>query len=164
MQLSGNAAGVVGAMTVKRVAHATLNVPQIGAVLICGGLDENGTVLNSAELYFPGQGGACVVTGSMNTPRYNHEAVCLDGRVLVIGGQTTGGVYLASAEYFYDVKGIFLDAITGLTSARASFRATLIQDGYVLITGGTDSGDAALNLTEVYVPAAPAEMPGVAPY
>ncbi|HVB80387.1 MAG TPA: kelch repeat-containing protein [Candidatus Binataceae bacterium] len=162
MQLSGIAIAT-GAMTGKCVNHAIAQTP-LGLVLITGGLDASGNVLNTAELYHPGTG-QCVATGNLNTPRYNHETIALsDGRILVIGGQTTGGGYLASAEYFYIVKGVFLPALTGLTSARAGFKAFLTVNGQVLITGGADGGDAALALTELYVPAAAAEMAGVSPF
>jgi hypothetical protein len=159
-------------MTGARVNHAAALL-NMGVVLICGGLDAAGNPLATAELYIVGTG-LCVATGNMNAPRYGHSATLLtDGRVLIAGGQTTAGAYLSSAEYFYPPTGIplpsaapgrFVSALAGLTTARSGHTALLTTNGQVLIAGGKDSGDAALALTELYVPATPAEMFGVSPF
>jgi hypothetical protein len=161
-----------GAMTGARVSHA-MAPTGMGLILICGGKDASGNVLATAELYVVGTG-QCIATGSMNTPRYGHSATLLtDGRVLIVGGQTSGGGYVATAEYYYPPTGVpfppaavgrFVSALTGLTSARAGHHAVLTPNGQVLIAGGADSGDVALALTELYVPAMASEMAGISPF
>lgn len=139
MEISGNA-NAIGAMTGPRVQAAIAAAG--GRVLICGGLDADGNVLATAELY-DFRIGVSVAVGDMTVPRYGHAAVFLtDGRVLISGGQTTGGGYLASCEYFYPGVGIpnsgrFVAGLTGLTVARAGHCAVRDQNVLVLIAGGS---------------------------
>ncbi len=78
------------------------------------------------------------MTGSMNSARYRQTATLLnDGRVLVAGGNDDK-VYqtpLASAELYDPDKGTW--SITGsLNVPRYYHSATLLNDGWVLVTGG----------------------------
>jgi hypothetical protein len=172
MQLS-TIAIATEALVTARVSHA-MAPTTFGLILICGGLSASGTALATAELYNPATG-ASVATGPMTTPRYGHTAtLLLDGRILVTGGQTTGGGYLATAEYFYCVdarsgrsafNGAFVAAVTGLSAARAGHTAVMLFNGLLFVAGGANSGNAALSLDELYVPAIiPTETVGVSPF
>jgi uncharacterized protein (TIGR03437 family) len=96
-----------------------------------------------AELYDP-LTGTFAATQSMSTPRDFHSATLLpDGTVLVAGGVQSGCMpwgclppLLASAEIYDPATSGFLT--TGrLASARHDHTATLLNNGQVLITGGT---------------------------
>jgi len=95
-----------------------------------------------------------VSTGSMTTARLEHTATLLNnGKVLLAGGynETGGYLYLASAELFDPVTGTFT-ATGSMTSVRLEHRATLLNNGKVLLTGG-HSGTAFLASAELYDPA-----------
>ena len=86
---------------------------------------------------------------SMMTPRVQATATrLLDGRVLIAGGSPTAidqnkAPDLASAELFDPATNTF--SPTGsMTIARHGHLATLLQDGRVLIEGGTDPVSAEL--------------------
>jgi hypothetical protein len=145
-------------MNTPRTLH-TLTRFAGGFILACGGLDADGNVLATAELYNPATGTWTTLSGQFNTPRYGHAAVATaNGALLLIGGQTTGGGFLASVELFTipfggpPTAGTFTTVSKGLQSARANMAVELLAGGGILITGGADSGDAALALAEVYTP------------
>ncbi len=102
---------------------------------------------------------AITSTGSMTTARFAHSATRLaDGRVLIVGGGTGAtdaisfGAF-ASAEIYNPVSGTF-KATGSMRTPRGDHTATLLSDGRVLITGGSnDSMSAGLAQAEIYDPA-----------
>jgi hypothetical protein len=103
-------------------------------------------------------------TGSMAQGRVLHTATLLqDGKVLVAGGAgaainldpSSGGesssAPIATAEIYDPGSGTF--SPTGsLASARSFHTATLLQDGKVLIVGGTDATNKSVATAELYDP------------
>ena len=100
------------------------------------------------------QPGTFTLTGSMNTARYNHRATLLpSGEVLVTGGLGVNGAYasLASAELYDPKKGRW--TLTGsMNAGRTAFTATLLQNGEVLVAGGTDYEVTCYATAELYNP------------
>jgi hypothetical protein len=135
-----------GSMTAARVGH-TATLLGNGKVLITGGAtDASETALSSAELYDPAAGTFTATAGPMTTARVSHTATLLqNGKVLIVGGDVifyngfanTNIQSLASAEIFDPGTGTFTG--TGsLSVARESHTATLLNDGRVLVAGGSD--------------------------
>ena len=153
-------------MTDSRENHtASLLVsgPHAGDVLIAGGLDAGGKVLQTAELYSP-TGSDFTATGSMIHPRYLHTATLLShpyvkgrnaGKILITGGEDGTGTALATAELYDPVAATFTP-VGSMTTARALHSAQLIisgpRKGYVLIAGGIDNAGNTLSSAELFNP------------
>ncbi len=141
-------------MTTTRENH-TATLLADGRVLIAGGNDSRRHAVASAELYDP-KTGTFSPTGSMAIARGYHTATLLaDGRVLIAGGDPAAwgsvGPPHHSAELYDPKTGTFTATGSLMTGGRAYHVATLLADGRVLITGGSDAnGDLAS--AEMYDP------------
>jgi hypothetical protein len=125
-----------------------------GRVLVVGGSNYMGKSLASAEVYNPTTGLFSAI-GSMTSARSNPEVTRLaDGRILISGGFDNTGSYptdLKSAEIFNPNTGHFT-ATGSMTHRRYWHSATLLTNGKVLVTGGTEMG-MELSSVEIYNPA-----------
>jgi len=148
-----------GSLTTQRMDH-TATLLDNGEVLIAGGgaVLEGWPTWSTAELYAPARG-TFTSTGSMVVARASHTATLLpDGKVLIAGGspttQTLG--FLSSAE-LYDPSTELFTATAAMTVARVGHTATLLNNGQVLLAGGsnpqTNGVSAALASAELYDPA-----------
>lgn len=138
-----------GSLHFARAGHAATLLPD-GKVLVAGGA---GT---SAELYDPATG-RWTLTGALGVPRSDPTATLLNnGQVLVLGGhrgevsaQSLG--LLGTAEIYDPATGTW--SRTGsLNTPRDGFTATALPDGEVLVAGGVDNADNALDSAEIYNP------------
>jgi WD40 repeat protein len=146
-----------GSLTFARRSHTTTLLPN-GKVLVAGGfadvLGYIGNPLASAELYDPATG-TWTSTGSLASARFQHTATLLpNGTVLVAGGDNYGnnrqGI-LTSAELYDPASGTWTSA-GRLASVRYQHTATLLGNGNVLVTGGSN-GNVNLATAELYDPA-----------
>ncbi len=123
-------------------------------VLIAGGKDANGNMLQSAEIYNASTA-SFTATGNLNIARTGALAVLLpNGKVLVAGGSSDGTANgaLNTAELFNPVTGTFVTAGQNMTAARVGATINLLNNGQVLLAGGENSG-GVLNSAELYNPA-----------
>jgi len=133
-----------------RVGHTATQL-QDGTVLVAGGggleFSKPNTVrfgppLATAEIYDP-RTGSWTPTGSMARPRSGHTATLLpDGSVLVAGGSAGDDPTdaLATAERYDPVSGSWLPAGTMASTREHGHSATLLDDGRVLVAGGSEQG------------------------
>lgn len=153
---------VTGSMAVPRVFHTATWIPSAGQVLLTGGVDINGNVLNSAELYSPSTG-RFSLTGNMTIARFGHTATLVtfaDGsqKVLITGGQssTIPGNATAASE-LYDPKTGTFSAIASMNVARQWHTSTLLSNGKVLVAGGIVNNvpgfGSSTNTAELFDPA-----------
>jgi len=138
---------------------STATLLEDGRVLIVGGWNAQ----TFAEIYDPVTG-LFTATGTLGYPHCYHSATRLpDGRVLIAGGHSQGPPNYCPiteniCEIFDPSLGTFM-RVCDLNLARAGHTATLLDDGRVLLTGGTYTfpdnpchGDAR-NTAELYDPA-----------
>jgi hypothetical protein len=141
-------------MTTPRADQSAVAL-QDGRVLIAGGTTNAnvGGVTATAEIYDP-TAATFTLTGSMTVPRQGATATLLnDGRVLLAGGVRNVGFRseLASAEVYDPASGTF-SGTGSMRTAREGHTATLLRDGRVLVTGGSDNGIHALDSAEIWDP------------
>jgi hypothetical protein len=143
-----------GSMTVTRASHtATLiggNRTNSGKVLVVGGVDDTGKARNTAELFDPVSQNF-TATSPMVAAHANHTATLLnDGTtVLLAGGLDAGGSASPVVEIFDPASGGSFIATGRLVTAREEHTATLLANGHVLATGGSN-GSSTLASVEVY--------------
>jgi len=133
-------------MQYPRWSHTATLLPD-GRVLICGGREGSkydSPVLKECEIYDP-KTGKFTLTDSMSVPRRSHTATLLkDGRVLICGGgsgtATFDGSDATDKCQIYDSKTNKFTEISPMHFPRQYHRATLLNDGRVLITGGSSKG------------------------
>ena len=123
-QIQGQWAGT-GTMQSAREFNAQVRIG--GKVLSIGGVDNNGNLLASAEVY--SGTGKWTLTGSMADARELFPAVVLtSGKVLVSGGLGTSGAVLAGAELYNPTTGTW--SLAGsLSVPRFGHTATLLPAG-----------------------------------
>jgi Kelch motif protein len=154
---ASNSAGrviVTGSMTAIRFDHAAALLPN-SQVLIVGGIERNGVMVPTAELFDP----ATDRFSQTGKPRSPHgwgvtATVLRDGKVLVAGGSTgcDSPCYTASAE-LYDPSARTFAPAGGMTVPRAGARALLLPKGDVLFVGGTEISDSdSVATAELYHP------------
>jgi len=143
---------LAGGLLAPRVERGVAFTLDNGSVLLAAGDGGGDRMLASAELYKPAKGSTA--TSSMSTTRGEPAfAKLADGRVLVVGGFDIPGtgVILTSAEVYDPAAGTW-SAAGDMSVARFDFEATLLNDGRVLVTGGTGDG-VIKSSAEIFDPA-----------
>jgi hypothetical protein len=140
-------------MTSAREGHAAVLLNN-GQVLITGGDYPGSGSLNSAEIYNPALGIFTQLTATMTAPRISHTMTLLNGGgVLIAGGATdsTGGSTVLNTTELFNPSNQTFVAAGAMTSVREHDSASLLNDGTVLLAGGTD-GTNIFNSAELYMP------------
>lgn len=131
----------VGPMTVPRVDHAALRLPD-GRVLVTGGSVLQGSFLAdhaSVEVFDPATGGFTAWALPMSHSRAAHALVdLLDGRWLLVGGSDVD----LRPEVFHVATGTFSPfAAAANDRARFGAAAARFASGNVSVVGGEAAGD-----------------------
>ena len=154
---NGGFARTFGSMSVGRVRHAVVCLPN-GTILITGGIDINGLILDSAEVYDPATGLFTLLQAGMNTPRADHTATLMtNGKILIAGGFDQSGQGLNSAEIYDPDQKLFIPLSSTMGIGRLGHQAVpwksaaLGRDG-VLLIGGGDAAGTPTSLLEIFYP------------
>jgi len=136
------------AIPTPRSAH-TATLLSNSSILIAGGVDALGNVLNTVEIDKTNSGvvqftGANdVFVANMNVARASHTATFMpNGDVLVAGGINGAGVAQNTVEVYDPPTNTWTLIGTAMSAARYNHTATLLLDGRVLICGGQDQAGA----------------------
>ncbi len=133
--------------------EATVTLLRDGRVLIAGGEGYQG-VLTLVELFNP-KTNTYSAGPDMSVPRDQATATLLrNGNVLVVGGtaDNVNAEPLTSAE-IYNPRTNTWKRTGSLSQARFGHQATLLQDGRVLVMGGTPDVETQLISCEIWDPA-----------
>jgi hypothetical protein len=133
---------LTGRMNQGRSGH-TATLLADGTVLLTGGVGDNWSFLSSAEVFDPRTAKFSPV-GSMSVARESHTATLLtDGRVLIAAGhrdRRDNIMLYASTELYDPAQRAFISG-PALKLARHKHDAVSLDDGRVLIIGGSDPRD-----------------------
>jgi hypothetical protein len=136
--------------TVATVAGGTVVAVSAGVAQI-----EASSEGRSAQVSLTVTANPWSTTGSLATGRTLHSATLLsNGKVLVVGGQRVGAPFetFTSAELYDPATGTW-SATGNITTARANHVAFRLQNGKVLIVGGTNNESRTrLRSAELYDP------------
>jgi len=130
-----------GAMATARMGFTATEL-NTGKVLIAGGLDDRGDILDTAELYDPVAHKFIPVANTMGDRRmFQTATLLLSGKVLIAGGATSlSGETTNSADIYDPASNSFSPATFPMDHQRAAHTATLFTTGpaagKVLIAGG----------------------------
>jgi Galactose oxidase, central domain len=150
---------VGSAMGDARFAHSDVLLDD-GRTLVAGGSNDpnnpTATSLASADFFSFSSGAFAALPaapmGALLQARREFSMTKLtDSWVLAVGGIDSSGNRLLSSELFEPGPGLDLFATgVSMTNARSGHTATRLQDGRVLVTGGTGASGAAINSAELY--------------
>ncbi|MEZ6007125.1 MAG: kelch repeat-containing protein [Planctomycetota bacterium] len=146
----------LGGLSVGRQSHrATLL--QDGRVLVTGGFTQNSAVTDVAEVFDPTQDRFFTLGSVLGRGRAAHAQVLLpDGRVLICGGryETAPGVFAVTDETeIFDPAFLSFQPSGRLNTGRYDHAIVVLEDGRVLVSGGTNSSRLDLDDAEVWNPA-----------
>src|ERR1019366_6338398 len=149
-----------GRMAAARMGFSATTLTN-GNILVAGGQDNLGNVLDTAELYDPAAAKFIAVNNTMSDRRMFHSAtLLLSGKVLVAGGATNlSGDTTSSADIYDPASNSFTPATFPMDHQRAAHSATLFTSGplagKVLITGGVGGSSFYFkdSSAEIYDPA-----------
>ncbi len=144
-----------GSMASARKQH-TATLLTDGRVLVTGGL-TTGSALATAEIYNPAAGTwSSAGAFSSGFARMQHSATRMnDGRVLVAGGNdTTTFVPTATVEIYDPTTNTWSAGPVLPGGNRFDHAAVLLQDGRVMLFGGSFNSNSGFNSTLIYDPVA----------
>lgn len=155
----------LGNLRISRKNHTVTEITDpasfyYGQLVVIGGQDNNGNILDTAEMFDPSTGRFTYITARLNTPREEHTATALaTGQILIAGGNTRWGA-THTGEVFDPVTLTFMRVPGGMSNARRYHTATYITnktptntaDDAVLIAGGLDERGFTLASADFYDP------------
>lgn len=139
--------------------YATVTSLLDGSVLVAGGCaDPRCSVVLADALRYDPSANQWQLAGLMKAPRAGHTATLLaDGTVFLAGGCQTAGCRTSTLDTteLFQPSGTpaFVEGPV-MRSPRHHHTATLMENGLLLLAGGTDRIDSARGNAEVYLPVA----------
>lgn len=137
---------------------ASLETPRVFAcavslddsIYVMGGVDSNGDVLNSVEVYSPSEN-EWHYTSSMKFERKGAAATTWDGRILVFGGGDSSNVLHREVEAYNPESGSW-KVLPDSTLFGRAFHHVAKVGGAIYIYGGVGARIGPIGIIEKYVP------------
>ncbi|MFO1387701.1 RHS repeat-associated core domain-containing protein [Cellvibrio sp.] len=131
-----NLAPLSGHLVYARCGHTTTVLPD-GKVLIHGGTDSNGNVVEPIEILSPSTGEVSVINSSGLTPRAFHTATLLtNGYLLISGGESSGHEILKTAQLLNTDSLLDKGQVISTVASWSNHQAALLPTGQGLLWGG----------------------------
>lgn len=118
-----------------------------GGLLIAGGIDEAGALLEGAHVVLPEEGGTLesLASGPI-VPRRSAAAVLAPtGRVYLFGGVGAGGFVLDSIERYDPASGTFTLLDATLAEPRSRAQVAVLSNGMIALVGGETVGSPGVS-------------------
>lgn len=130
-----------------------------GGMVLAVGFDENGLeAVPAAYRYDPADD---AWTGAQGLERFGYELVALpDGSALAIGGEDLGAGGVTGRVHRFDPGTGSWTEVASMSTPRSEPQVVVLDDGRVLVAGGSTGSDQALTSSELYDPAADRWTPG----
>lgn len=135
----------------------TSTVLDDGTVLVVGGFGNIGVRTNAVDLYDP-VADTWTAKATMSAARSGHTATLLnDGRVFIIGGviSSGGSNVITATTAFYDPSTDSWANGPNLNTARSGHRTVMLDNGSIMVTGGTIVGGTIITSVEIWSPSSP---------
>jgi len=138
-----------GNMTIERESHVAIKMPTgtSSNVLIVGGVDSLANLLSSAEVFNPATMSFTAIDPMGTTRSAPGIAIRSDNKILVAGGIYTGVSVSDTADLYDPIRNRWT-AVTGtFNTARSNPNTINLDDGRVLLVGGTGAQAVAHKYT-----------------
>jgi len=143
---------IIDSLNDSKYGHTSTKLNN-GDILVVGGETEYGSIV-CVERYDIDDNN-WVFMDTLLTPRANHTATkLLDGNILIIGGFNVsphGETSLSSCELFDEQSNSFID-VAPLNESRGNHAAIRINDGRVLVVGGSKAWGVEIPEVELFDP------------
>ncbi|MBT6113971.1 MAG: hypothetical protein HOH03_10210 [Candidatus Marinimicrobia bacterium] len=150
----------VDSMNNSRNNHASIKLSN-GKILVSGGFFESSfgeSTIGSCEIFDP-LSGQWEITGELNYPRGDHQAILLsNGNVMVVGGHEFWGTPVNTVEFFDPTTELWTE-IDGTIFPRPFISLETINENIFLISGGNiDTCEVFNYVTSTWSEVAPFEF------
>jgi RHS repeat-associated protein len=138
-------------LVTARAYHTATLLPD-GNVLVFGGSNHAGTVIETAEYFNPTTASSSVANLKLPARTQHRASLLVDGHVLITGGIDAHGEVLDDA-ILIDPRSNTVESISlKLNTARFNHLSALLPHHDVLIWGGVGKDGSPLNQAELYQP------------
>jgi RHS repeat-associated protein len=133
-----------------RMGHTATLLPD-GSIIVLGGTDADGNVINSAELFDPASASVTSLGQQALIARTGHSATVLtDGRLFIAGGVDARGNSVPEAELYNPLTRQSEQFNQRLDAERSAHLAALLPSSKVLMWGGVDARNQARQDGELF--------------
>jgi len=141
----------ISPMNSARVDH-TVTLLLNGTVLVAGGYDQTGNVVQSAEIFNPATNTFTLLSAPMTSQRAEHAATLLAGGQVLLTGGNSNTTTLGTAEIYDPVAQTFTATSHPMNAVRQAQHADILPNGTVLVSGGLDNNNNPIASAEIYTP------------